>query len=1181
MKENSDNNINLKDVNFLTNTPKSYDDYSDYAIILDKMVKDENIKNIGIVAPYGAGKSSLIKKYIEIAQNNDKIITISLANYNSILKNKTKQDRVKNEQDQNNSHNDTDKNSESKNKNHDCFQTENEIEKSILQQLFYKTDNKKTPFSRFAMISNKIWSNIFVSLIVVLLLFNITILTLFFSNVKVHFLREFKHNDFVIWIMFLSTFVFIGILIYIFIRSKRIKNIQVGSVAFEKQTDNDISVLNQYLDEIIYFFQNNQYNIIVIEDLDRFVNLEIFSKLKELNVLLNNNDNIIKKHKKITFIYAVKDSMFSNEEERSKFFEFIIPVIPSITRDNVQGQLVKELKKIFKFTPIRDDFIVDICDYIKTRRILNNIINDFIIHLKLLNIDQNDNEKCTKLFSLMALKNIDPSEYELLQKQDESSSIYYILKNQKTLIQEKLIVSYDKKIQEIKSLISASEEERLRSFEELKMEFLGYLSKEGILASQIRTEITTFKDINDLKLEMSYYTYTRSTNISSLEMKYFKRTNYFYEKEINIENKKREKQKELSETLYLVIKEKNSILSLSFSELYEKATFFNIEIEYKNDLTKLLLVNGYIDETHMDYLSKHDNYFLSQNDQNIIRKINLKENIGYLTKIDNSERVVLSLHENRFKFVNLINFAIIDFLFKSKNKENVKKRNLIECLQNNKTELKNFLTEIIISDINYFDCVLNLLKEIEYIWKLIEDINTINEDIKNRLLKNIVNHSSVNMNFIKKINIDNILQNRINKMTKFGNEFNSSNFSIIDLNNEFGIEIFKLEDFYQNLNNEMILNNNLYVLNYANICEILENYYEFSKEDILNKNYELVCSLEKSKFYQRINENLSDYCCEIYNNIEIGYLNSQLLLSLLINENLSLDLKKLIVSKESELIIFDTSFQLDEPLIDILIKKNQIILPLYKIIEIYKNVNEENLVIYINTNVDKLDFNSDTMNINKDFEKWVFNKIDIERFKDKLDKHNYCNLEITNDKNLLLLIENDCMKYDWNDFISYLENDNLNLKYFEKFEKEIAENINDFQNDLKSNDKLKIYKITKNTYKCVFDELIKILKEEDILSILDFENVLDFLSVIDNYDVLTYECKCCLLKQNINNDLKEKIIITLRDISFSELKDIIFYSLNIDNSKYEYINYEFYNFVHKNGLLSKRLGNILYFKKDS
>lgn len=1180
MKENSDNNINLKDVNFLTNTPKSYDDYSDYAIILDKMVKDENIKNIGIVAPYGAGKSSLIKKYIEIAQNNDKIITISLANYNSILKNKTKHDRVKNEQDQNNSHNDTDKNLESKNKNHDCFQTENEIEKSILQQLFYKTDNKRTPFSRFAMISNKICSNIFVSLIAVLLLFNITILTLFFSNAKVHFLREFKHNDFVIWIMFLSTFVFIGILIYIFIRSKRIKNIQVGSVAFEKQTDNDISVLNQYLDEIIYFFQNNQYNIIVIEDLDRFVNLEIFSKLKELNVLLNNNDNIIKKHKKITFIYAVKDSMFSNEEERSKFFEFIIPVIPSITRDNVQGQLINELKKIFKFTPIRDDFIVDICDYIKTRRILNNIINDFIIHLKLLNIDQNDNEKCTKLFSLMALKNIDPSEYELLQKQDESSSIYSILKNQKTLIQEKLIVVYDKKIQEIKTLISAADEESLQNFEELKLEFLGSLFKDGIIASQIRTEITTFKDIKDFEIKIPSYPYTKNINIPSLEMKYFKRTNYFYEKEINIANKKSERQKELSETLYLVIKEKDSILSMSFSELYEKAILFNIEINYKNDLTKLLLVNGYIDETHMDYLSKHDNYFLSKNDQNIIRKINLKENIGYLTKIDNSERVILSLHENRFKFTYLINFDIINSLLKSKNKDKVKRNNLIECLQNNKVELKNFLTEIIISDINYFDCVLNLLKEIEYIWKLIEDINTINEDIKNRLLNNIINHPSVSMNFIKKINVDNVIRNRIDKMTTFGNNFNSSNLSILDLNNEFGIKLSKLEDFRQNLNNEMILNNNLYVLNYANICEILENYYEFSKGDILNKNYELVCSLEKSKFYQCINEKISDYCYEIYNNIEIGCLNSKYLLSLLENENISVDLKKLIVSKETELIIFDGSFQIDNSIIDVLIKKNQIILPLYKIVEIYNSVDEESLVVYINTNIDNLDFNVEIMNIDKNFEKFVLDKINIESFIDKLEKHNYQNLEITNDKNLILLIEKDCMKYDWNDFISYLHNDNLNSIYFKKFEKEIVKSINDYQNDLRLNDKMKIYKIAKNTYKCVFDELLKILNEEDLISILAFENVLDFLSTIDNYDVLAYECKCYLLRQNINNDLKEKIITTLRDISLNELKDIIFYSLNIDNFKYEYVNDEFYNFVHKNGLISKRLGNILYFKKE-
>ena len=38
--------------------------------------------------------------------------------------------------------------------------------------------------------------------------------------------------------------------------------------------------------------------------------------------------------------------MFRNEEERSKFFEFILPVIPSITSENVKDELSKEHQKL-------------------------------------------------------------------------------------------------------------------------------------------------------------------------------------------------------------------------------------------------------------------------------------------------------------------------------------------------------------------------------------------------------------------------------------------------------------------------------------------------------------------------------------------------------------------------------------------------------------------------------------------------------------------------------------------------------------------------------------------------------------------------------------------------------------------------------------------------------------------
>ena len=51
-----------------------------------------------------------------------------------------------------------------------------------------------------------------------------------------------------------------------------------------------ISVFNAYLDEIVYFFETTKYDVVVFEDLDRFVNKDIiFYKLRELNTILNNS----------------------------------------------------------------------------------------------------------------------------------------------------------------------------------------------------------------------------------------------------------------------------------------------------------------------------------------------------------------------------------------------------------------------------------------------------------------------------------------------------------------------------------------------------------------------------------------------------------------------------------------------------------------------------------------------------------------------------------------------------------------------------------------------------------------------------------------------------------------------------------------------------------------------------
>lgn len=82
------------------------------------------------------------------------------------------------------------------------------------------------------------------------------------------------------------------------------------------ELNEDTSIFNRHLDEILYFFQATDYDIVIIEDLDRFGTSKVFLKLRELNFLLNES-KVIDRH--IVFLYAVKDDIFK-DEERTKFF---------------------------------------------------------------------------------------------------------------------------------------------------------------------------------------------------------------------------------------------------------------------------------------------------------------------------------------------------------------------------------------------------------------------------------------------------------------------------------------------------------------------------------------------------------------------------------------------------------------------------------------------------------------------------------------------------------------------------------------------------------------------------------------------------------------------------------------------------------------------------------------------
>ena len=113
------------------------------------------------------------------------------------------------------------------------------------------------------------------------------------------------------------------------------------------------------IDEILYFFEVTRYRIICFEDLDRLDDASIFIHLRELNALLNNYDKI---HKPIVFVYSVRDNIFS-EKDRTKFFDFIIPVVPIINSTNSDEAFTSRLENFLEegFSHnISESFVLDV-----------------------------------------------------------------------------------------------------------------------------------------------------------------------------------------------------------------------------------------------------------------------------------------------------------------------------------------------------------------------------------------------------------------------------------------------------------------------------------------------------------------------------------------------------------------------------------------------------------------------------------------------------------------------------------------------------------------------------------------------------------------------------------------------------------------------------------------------------
>lgn len=389
-----------------TLAPKTINDASmrEYFIALKYALSQKDVRNIAITGSYGAGKSTVISSFMKY-HCDDKYINVSLAGF----------DMTENET--------------------TVSPTHQEVELSILQQILYKENREKLPDSRIDRIIDrgphyvrgtylallKVIAPIAAAAFIIYFKTIAEILSLPSSWTEV-FNAHYIIKGIILVLLAFTALYFItasASRIGIFDKKLKLSKIAILSGDVEASEQETPSLLNNCLDEIVYFFTRLEYKVVIFEDLDRLGTPEIFVKLREINKIVNNN---IVDGNPVRFVYAVRDDLFLGADARTKFFDFILPIIPFMDSRNA----FTLLKRKMSLDTHNDKYLKDISAYINDMRSLQNLVNEYHVFS---NVVDNGKDKI-KLLSLVFYKNIYALDYFLTDK--KTGVLYSFIRDYRT-----------------------------------------------------------------------------------------------------------------------------------------------------------------------------------------------------------------------------------------------------------------------------------------------------------------------------------------------------------------------------------------------------------------------------------------------------------------------------------------------------------------------------------------------------------------------------------------------------------------------------------------------------------------------------------------------------------------------------------------------------------------------------
>lgn len=668
MAYDKEKNMTQKYYNFEKLTPDKDADISVYEEAIEFVFDNSDVTNIAISGAYGAGKSSVIESY-EKKHDDKNFLHISLAHFEPTERNGS-EDSVK----------------------------ETTLEGKILNQLIHQIPVDRIPQTNFRVKKDVGRRNIIIiTILLCVLLGSITFISM--SNKiqnwvdalcdgRLKSLLAIFTNDFTVFFAAIALAGSAFICIYNAVKVQKNKNlfhkVTVQGNTIEIFENKDESYFDKYLNEVLYLFEQVEADVIVFEDMDRFNSNVIFERLREVNNLVNvhkyNKFKNKKRHKLINkifrrkekqykplrFFYLLRDDVFVTKD-RTKFFDYIIPIVPVLDGTNSYDQFIRHLKQGNILEKFDSTFLQRLALYIDDMRVLKNVYNEFLVYMyRLNNTDLNWN----KMLAIIVYKNIFPRDFcnlqlgkgyvhELFeQKENLSKEAIGKLEEEKQLIQEKITYINKENLTDVQELNDAYEAKYNRLPRD---SWYNQLTQEG------RKEKDKLEKEKEKRIEV--IDNRNKGMMTELEVKL-----QDIEQRISAT-----KTKLLSE---LITRDNTDSIFMikSINPIGEENQYNEIKGSDYLELLKFLISNGYIDETYNDYMTYFYEDSLSAHDKMFLRRITDKKGSDYEYSLKDVEKVLSSpvLRVVDFYEEETLNFNLLKGLLV--NQENPKYQKYLSAL---------------------------------------------------------------------------------------------------------------------------------------------------------------------------------------------------------------------------------------------------------------------------------------------------------------------------------------------------------------------------------------------------------------------------------------------------------------------------------------------------------------------